>query len=169
MRPVGVVVLLAATVASAPGCLASLRGGSPEPAPAPDFALTTIDGEPVNLTHYRGRVLLVDVMGSWCAPCRVGTPHLRALAVRHPDDLAILSVAVQDEAADLEAFRDEFQARWDFALDTDGMFRKYGAVGVPTLVVVDPGGMIVARRAQDVLTVDQLEALVAPHLPRGSG
>src|ERR1700737_4151491 len=71
--------LLTAGLASAPARAADLPGPAVGQ-PAPDFALTTLDGKHVRLADYRGKTLVINVWGSWCPPCRLETPDLVAEA-----------------------------------------------------------------------------------------
>jgi thiol-disulfide isomerase/thioredoxin len=49
------------------------------PAPAPDLAFTAPDGQPTTLSAFRGRVVLVNLWATWCAPCLKEMPALDAL------------------------------------------------------------------------------------------
>jgi thiol-disulfide isomerase/thioredoxin len=48
-----------------------------------DFALLTADGKPVSKKDFAGKVLIVDVWGTWCRPCRAELPHLEELLKKH--------------------------------------------------------------------------------------
>src|SRR5262249_38372039 len=51
----------------------------PAAAPAPDQAITAPDGGPVKLADFKGKVLVVNLWATWCAPCKVEMPTLAAL------------------------------------------------------------------------------------------
>ena len=49
---------------------------------APEFTLTTFEGEPFSLAEYRGNIVIVNFWGSWCAPCRDEAPDLERIHQR---------------------------------------------------------------------------------------
>ncbi len=59
--------------------LARRNTGRPTSGPAPDFALALFDGTDVQLSDYRGQVVLINFWASWCPPCRDEAPDLQAL------------------------------------------------------------------------------------------
>jgi len=59
-----------------------------------DVALRTLDGHELRLSELRGRVVLVDVWATWCAPCLAELPGLRALQAAYPEDLMIVGVSL---------------------------------------------------------------------------
>lgn len=143
----GLVLFLALPLA---GCLG--QGLVGEPAPA--FALGTSDGAFVNETTYRGKFLVLDMMATWCVPCRLEVGHLKEVQRAYGDRVAILSVGVdRDESlADLDAFAERYGATWPHALDRDGkLAQAYGLRIIPKLVVIDPEGNVVFEREGEVL------------------
>ena len=54
---------------------------------APDFSVTTLDGEYVTLADLRGKVVLLDFWGTWCPPCRDSTPSLVRYSRRHASEV----------------------------------------------------------------------------------
>lgn len=145
MRQRLLLVALVALAPLAPGCLALLDGTS-EPYAAPDFALVTTRGESVNLSAFRGRVLVVDLMATWCVPCRAQMEHLNAVRDAYDESaVAILSVGTDagESNAALDAFAEQYHGDWPFARDTDGVSRKLGLRILPKLVVIDPEGRVV--------------------------
>lgn len=111
---------------------------------APDFTLKGMNNEDIRLADYRGKWLLLDFWGTWCAPCREDLPHLNKLAAeisegKHPQN-AILAVSCHEP---LETARDFIAAnKYVFpAAHADTEIEKsYKIRGYPTKVLVSPDG-----------------------------
>lgn len=129
---VGVMLLLA-------GCL---RAVPEERSLAPPFVVETVDGATFALAEHRGEVVLLDFMATWCVPCREQIPAFDEVRGRLGFVAVSIDVDPTEDAAALARFRDEVQADWPFALDTDGLRIRYGAYALPKQVLVDPEGRI---------------------------
>lgn len=141
---------LALAVALA-GCVGSLTGVK-DPWPAPDFTVTDTAGVTHNLTEYEGRVLVLDLMATWCGPCKDQMPHLKKVREAYPEDkVAILSIGSDPSESneDLDRFMQVFDADWPIAMDTDGIARKYDMKIIPKLVVIDPDGNVVFENQRE--------------------
>jgi thiol-disulfide isomerase/thioredoxin len=64
------------------------------PVPAADFQLHTLEGKPVRLSDYRGKVVLMNFWTTWCTACVGEMPALVALQKKHSDRLVILGVSL---------------------------------------------------------------------------
>ena len=79
-----------------------LRSNSSRPsvaahALAPDFSLPTLTGEPLTLSSYRGKVVLLDFWATWCDPCREEIPHFVELQTKYGSQgLQIIGVSMDD-------------------------------------------------------------------------
>jgi thiol-disulfide isomerase/thioredoxin len=119
----------------------------PEPAPEAGFADAARGAR--DLAGFRGRVLLVNFWATWCAPCRDEMPALDRLQARLGGvDFQVLAVA-EDRGglADVEPYFAELGIR-HLAPYLDpglGLARAFGVVGLPTTVLIDHRGMVVAR------------------------
>jgi thiol-disulfide isomerase/thioredoxin len=137
---------------------------TPQTNMAPDFSLTTIDGEPVQLDQFRGRVVVLDLMATWCNPCVLQMEHLNQLRNHYPPgQLEILSIGVdlKESAEQLRTFKNDNFATWRFARDTDGLGQKYDASSIPTLVIIDQEGRQQWRHA-GVTTYEDLVDRIDP-------
>jgi len=135
-------------------------------AEAPDFALPVIHGgEPGNrirLSELRGRVVVLDFWASWCLPCEQQARVLDQLARRRSDGALILGVATGDPADAATKHAQERGLSYPSVHDTHGdVALTYGATDLPTLVVIDQSGKVVAvrRGVVDASTIDELISL----------
>lgn len=114
---------------------------------APAFTVYTIHGKKLSLEHYSGHVLLLDFWASWCQPCQESFPHLEQLAVAHRSEgLEILAVTMEQRLEGVSRFLARHPVSFAVARDPTGhLAEAYGVPGMPTAILVDPQGRIVAR------------------------
>lgn len=82
----------------------------PEPQPMPPEVavarMTTIDGDPLKLSDYEGKVVVLNVWATWCGPCRREIPDFIAMNADYKGrDLAILGVTMEDERNTAESVK----------------------------------------------------------------
>lgn len=120
---------------------------------APSFNLTSIGGTNFSLSDYRGKVVVLDLMATWCPVCQAEMKELAQLR-QEKTEVVILTVSVDPVERDesLRNFREEYNADWIFARDTDNILVKYNAFSLPTIVVIDPQGYIRFQKAALVST-----------------
>ncbi len=134
--------------------------------PAPTFSVTDIDGIRIDLEAYRGRVVVLDLFATWCGPCVTQMEELNQLQVHYPpSQLVIISIDVDtsETTQQIRTFRDDHNANWAFASDTDNVGTKYDAGSIPTLAIIDQDGDLVWRHA-GVASFGQLQGLIDPLL-----
>ncbi|OBB35714.1 redoxin domain-containing protein [Mycobacterium sp. 852002-51961_SCH5331710] len=111
--------------------------------PVPTLTGKTLQGQPFDIDALRGRVVVINVMASWCAPCRAELPTLAAAAQRFAaDDVRIVGLAMRDDTEDALALLRETDAeRLTVIADPDGTRAvELGVRGVPETFVVDRSG-----------------------------
>jgi len=178
-RTFGVVVSLAAAAILfftfkyyfGPGGAAPFAGGGGPAtlvgAPARSYAVKRLDGATDGLDRYRGRVVLVNLWASWCAPCRSETPALEQLYRENRSrGLVVLGIDQGESAATAAAFAKEMNLSYPVLLDEEQQYgRAYAAIGLPTSLVVDRTGHI-ARGIDGELTLAQMREAIEPLLRR---
>ncbi len=112
--------------------------------PAPELALTTLDGEPVSLADYRGQVLIVNLWATWCPPCKAEMPDLKAYYQEHRDEgLVLVAINVQEPADRVRPFVKAFDLPFPVWLDEAGAsMMAFRTQGLPSTFVIDPEGQI---------------------------
>lgn len=110
---------------------------------AADFSLKTVDGTLIRLFDLRGKVVLLDFWAAWCTPC---LNELRMLEAAQSDGLIVLGIAVRESPEKVSAFATESELELPLLLDPEGFGSDaYQVHGLPTSLLVDREGLIVAR------------------------
>ncbi|PQZ82975.1 MULTISPECIES: TlpA disulfide reductase family protein [unclassified Brevundimonas] len=78
---------------------------TPAPAPAPDYVFKDAEGRDVRFADFTGRVTVVNLWATWCAPCKIEMPTLAALAEHYKDrdDVAVVTISMDVDKAVPEA------------------------------------------------------------------
>jgi len=112
-------------------------------APAPDFEWTSLDGQTLRLSAYRGKVVVVNFWATWCPPCREEMPALQRVAASEPD-VVVLEVDLMEPGDKARSFLDSLGLdRLQPVLDGDGATtRRFGVLSLPSTFFVDKTGVI---------------------------
>lgn len=120
--------------------------------PAPELSGRSLSGRPLALDDFAGSTVVLNVWGSWCAPCREEAPALIRAAERLDDrDVQFLGVSVREPGvASAKAFVRNFGVPYPSIYDSDGSqllgFREtLPPDAIPSTLVVDPQGRVAAR------------------------
>lgn len=111
---------------------------------APEFSAPLSTGEEINLDTLRGKVVLLDFWGIWCAPCRVSLPLLKDLAAKiDPAKVVIVSIDEYDSKPKWEQFIRDNGMNWYQIYDSDlTLHNAFGVDGFPRYYVMSKDGII---------------------------
>lgn len=131
-------------VVSAPGPLGPLEAGFPlKGKPAPNFALNDSEGNRVQLSDLRGKVVIINFWATWCGPCRQEFPELQKAATRQGSDVVVLALDQSESTDKVTRFRDKFNASFPILMDTtNAVFNSYGLSGIPDTIFIDRDGIV---------------------------
>lgn len=117
----------------------------------PAVSGVTIEGQPIDLADLRGRVIVLNVWGSWCAPCREEAPDLARVSRETRDQgVRFVGIDVRDNPAAARAFARSFRIPYPSIDDQSGrILAAFAGVvpvsAVPSTIFVDRQGRIAAR------------------------
>ncbi|RLG91760.1 hypothetical protein DRO34_03555 [Candidatus Bathyarchaeota archaeon] len=133
---------------------------------APDFALTDIDGKPLSLKDFRGKVVVLDIFQKQCSACTSEITELKKVQAKYSsNDVEIISVSVnpQDTVQLLKDYRTDHEITWRIAQDTDNVGIKYAIQYTPTIVVIDDEGFVRFRQ-EGLVYAEKLYDVIEPLL-----
>jgi thiol-disulfide isomerase/thioredoxin len=118
--------------------------------PAPRYAATTLDGDSASTSSLEGKVVLLNIWATWCAPCRAEIPYLQSLYERHRGngfEIVGVSVDARGQDAAIREFAKEYRMTYPIWRDPDERVQSlYLALGVPSSYLIDRTGVLRWRR-----------------------
>lgn len=122
------------------------RHGSRVGEPAPELALTDLDGRPWTMADALadGRLVWVNFWATSCEPCRTEMPAMERLAQVHDDELLVLGVNWGEERPGVEDFVDRYGVSYPILLDPglEAYYRWAGTSGLPRHYFVGAEGTV---------------------------
>ncbi|TYP95470.1 Peroxiredoxin [Fodinibius salinus] len=138
-------------------------------AKASDFEMTLVSGEKFSLSEQRGKVVLLNIWATWCAPCREETPDLVELYNKYKDQgLVVLGVSIDKQGMSVvEPFIEKYSVNYPTIIDDGTIIDKYGpTMGIPTTYIIDQEGDL-EYFAVGALTNKELEPRIKKMLELG--
>ncbi len=135
-----------------------------------DFSTTDLDGKPISLQQYRGKVVLLDFWGVWCGFCSHEMPILKMVYDTYKDQgFDIIGVSLDDEEAVLREYIKENDIQWrqissGKRWEEDPLAKQFDITGLPTQWLIDRDGKLISHKARG----EELESLVKDALKNDS-
>ncbi|WP_422122417.1 redoxin domain-containing protein [Planococcus sp. X10-3] len=113
---------------------------------APDFELTTLDGQTVRLSDYRGQRVFINFWATWCPPCRAEMPDMQQLYEEQEVPVEILAINLTPTEANEENivnFVADFGLTFPIPMDINSeVSEEYRVQAYPTSYMIDSEGRI---------------------------
>ncbi|MGW7340698.1 TlpA family protein disulfide reductase [Streptomyces sp. NPDC054808] len=147
-----------------------------ERADAPDLSGETVDGGQVDVADYKGKVVVLNVWGSWCPPCRAEAKNFEKVYQDVKDQgVQFVGINTRDTSTGpARAFEKDYGVTYPSLYDPSGKlllrFEKgtLNPQAVPSTLIIDREGKVAARTLQ-ALSEEKLRKMLAPYLAGGSG
>jgi len=122
--------------------LVKVNSGQVDHGIAPDFTLTSFEGETLTLSDLRGKVVIVNFWASWCPPCREEAPYLEATWRKYKDQgVVFIGVDYADTESKALAYMEEFDITYFNGPDIGTRIAQdYNMQGVPETFYVAKNG-----------------------------
>jgi len=116
----------------------------------PDFEERALDGQPLSVASYKGKVVLVDFWATWCGPCVRELPNvLETYEKYHAKGFEIVGISLDSDKGRLTSFTEKQKMTWRQYFDGKGwgnkLAGKYGVNSIPMTYLLDGEGKILAK------------------------
>lgn len=119
----------------------------------PDFETKALDGKPLRLSNFQGKIVVVNFWASWCGPCVEEMPSLINLVKSFPNEVALIAISGDSTRGDIDSFLKSFPELktlpnihlvWD---EDKSLSQKYQILRLPESVLLDPQQKVIKRIA----------------------
>lgn len=129
-----------------------------------DFSQNDNGGKPIHFTDFKGKYVLIDFWASWCGPCRAENPNvLKEYNKYKGKNFTVLGISLDDNAERWKKAIEEDGMPWTQVSDLQGFKNEvstyYGIQGIPSTLLVDPEGKIIAKDLRGEMLAKKLEEL----------
>lgn len=127
--------------------------------PAPQFAVTGIDGAAIDSAKLQGKVVLVDFWATWCVPCQSEIPHFVEWQNRFGGDgLQVIGLSMDDTVSPVKAYVQQHKMNYPVAMADEKTIAAFGGVlGLPANILIGRDGRVVAKHVgvTDIKVLEQ--------------
>ena len=113
---------------------------------APDFTVETLEGESVQLSDFRGKVVLVNLWATWCPPCQAEMPAMQRMYVEYKEQgftILAVNMTYQDSPSAIAPFAKDNNLTFPILLDKSGSVAKgYQLRSLPSSFFIDRFGIV---------------------------
>ena len=134
---------------------------------APDFTLNDSKGEPIKLSNYKGKIVLLDFWATWCHGCKTEIPWYMEFARKYKDSgLAVIGVSMDDDGwKSVKPFLEENKLNYPVVIGNADLGKLYQVDNMPVTLLIDRDGKIADSHAGVVGKIvfeNEIQTLLGP-------
>jgi len=134
---------------------------------APDFTLTTFDGEQIRLSDLQGKVVVLNFWASWCIPCEQEAADLEATWKQYQPGgkVIFLGVAWTDTEKKSLEYLKKFDITYPNGPDLGTRISQaYRTTGVPETYIIDRNGQLAFVKLSPFVSIQEIHTAIDPLL-----
>ena len=132
---------------------------------APNFRLTTLDGQTITLESLTGKVVLIDFWATWCGPCREALPHVKEIARKFQGQpFAVVSISMDRDETKWKDFVGQNGMTWMQYRDgyfTGPIATMFDVKAIPATFTIDADGILQDQHVGDADIEGKIKKLIA--------
>ena len=114
-----------------------------------DLQGKSTDGEQIDLSNYKGKLVVIHYWATWCEPCKVDLLALKELQTKYGSNMAIIGVSLDTNKQALDDFLSKNHLSWPQLYEPGGLDSRYademGILTLPTMILIDADGHVINR------------------------
>lgn len=134
-------------------------------AEAVKFNLKNLEGKAIDLSDYKGKVVILDFWATWCGPCKASFPAMQELVTKYKDkDVAFLFMNTWERGKENEVvekvktFINDKKYNFNVVFDFDSAITsKYKVEGIPTKILIDKNGSVISFGSSEQDLIQQID------------
>lgn len=129
---------------------------------AEDFSLIDLEGKSQSLSHYRGKIVLMNFWATWCKSCTTEMPAMQAIFDKLRDKgFVVLAINELEDDATVRAHIKQHGYTYPVLMDRDNkVANQFGVFGLPVSVFVDEKGVVQGYIKGGLLTEQKIQEVV---------
>jgi len=112
-----------------------------------EIKLKNLDGKPVRLSDFRGKIVFLNFWTTWCFDCRIEMPHMEKLHQKFKNsNFAMVTINLQESASRVKQFFKKLRLTFTALLDSDGEIgAQFRITAIPTTFILNKEGIIIGK------------------------
>ena len=112
-----------------------------------EIRLKDLNGKPVSLSDFRGKIVFLNFWTTWCYACRIEMPDMEKLHQKFKNkNFVIVTINLQEPVSQVKQFFEEFKLSFTALLDSDGEVGAHFMItAIPTTFILDKEGIIIGK------------------------
>jgi cytochrome c biogenesis protein CcmG/thiol:disulfide interchange protein DsbE len=132
---------------------------------APDFTLTTFDGQQISLRSLQGKVIVINFWASWCKPCESEAADLESAwqFYQSRPDIIFLGADYVDTEPEAKAYLQKFNITYPNGPDLGTRISQaFRILGVPETYFIDRNGKLAYKQIGPFASLEDIKAIIDP-------